>query len=78
MPTPDLKAKEQYRAEIEAAIKASREKGGRQVVIAQDGREAYAYRRRYGGIAWGLNHAETGFTFLRGIRRPDGADEVEM
>ena len=75
---PDLKAKEQYRAEIEAAIKAARENGGRQCMPADDGTEAYAYPQRHGGIAWGLNHRETHFNFLRGIRRPDGTDKAEM
>ncbi|MGA7326748.1 MAG: hypothetical protein WBX25_20210 [Rhodomicrobium sp.] len=74
---PDLKAKEQYRAELEAAINAARETGIQASVTAEDGTEAYAYPKRY-GIAWGLNHRETHFNFLRGIRQPDGTDKAEM
>jgi hypothetical protein len=37
-----------------------------------------AYPRRNGGIAWGVNHRETGINILRGVRRPDGEDEDVM
>lgn len=44
---------------------------------AFDGAEVYAYPKPEGRIAWGVNAAETGVNILRGIRRPDGADEAE-
>ena len=46
-------------------------------MTAEDGAEAYAYPKPEGRIAWGVNAAETGVNILRGIRRPDGADEAE-
>ena len=46
-------------------------------VIAFDGAEVYAYPKPAGLIAWGVNAPETGVNILRGIRRPDGADEAE-
>ena len=69
--------KERYHQEIEAAI--AKAKSWREVVtvIADDGAEAYAYPKPEGLIAWGVNAAETGVNVLRGIRRPDGADEAE-
>ena len=72
-----MSTKERYLAEIEAAI--SKAKSWREVVtvIANDGAEAYAYQKPGGRIAWGVNAAKTGFNVLRGIRRPDGADEAE-
>lgn len=76
IPKVDLEAKARYRTELDAAIKAAKQSGGRETVTAEDGTEAYAYPLRYGGIAWGLNHRETGFNFLRGVRRPDGEDEA--
>jgi hypothetical protein len=48
----------------------------RETVEASDGTEAYAYPHQR-GIAWGVNAAEMGVNILRGIRRPDGADEAE-
>jgi hypothetical protein len=72
-----MSTKERYLAEIEAAI--SKAKSWREVVtvIANDGAEAYAYPKPGSRIAWGVNAAETGVNILRGIRRPDGADETE-
>ena len=46
-------------------------------VTADDGAKAYAYQKPEGRIAWGVNAPETGVNILRGIRRPDGADEAE-
>jgi hypothetical protein len=66
--------KARYGGAIEAAIgkaKASRE---RETVSASDGAEAYAYPHPR-GIAWGVN-APDGFNLLRGVRRPDCADEA--
>jgi len=66
--------KARYGGAIEAAIgkaKASRERG---TVSASDGAEAYAYPHPR-GIAWGVN-ASDGLNLLRGVRRPDGSDEV--
>ena len=68
-----LKAK--YSAAIEKAVskaKASRECA---TVEAFDGSEAYAYPKPQGRIAWGVNAPQTGVNILRGVRRPDGADE---
>ena len=46
-------------------------------VTADDGAKAYAYQKPEGRLAWGVNAPETGVNILRGIRRPDGADEAE-
>jgi hypothetical protein len=65
-----------YAAAIEAAIakaKTSRDLG---TVEAFDGAECYAYPHKQGCIAFGVNEAETGANILRGIRRPNGADEA--
>ena len=35
----------------------------------------YAYPQSQGRIAWSVNARENGLSILRGIRRPDGADE---
>ena len=69
--------RDKYAAAIEAAI--SKAKSWREVVTvtADDGAEAYAYQKPEGRIAWGVNAPETGVNILRGIRRPDGADEAE-
>jgi hypothetical protein len=65
-----------YSAAIEAAIakaKAIRDLG---TVEAFDGAEAYAYPQCEGRVGWGVNAAQTGVNILRGVRRPDGADEA--
>ena len=69
--------KEHYREAIEAAI--SKAKACRDLVTVEafDGTEAYAYPHREGRIAWGVNTDKEGINILRGIRRPDGADEAE-
>ena len=67
---------ERYAASIEAVIakaKAIRDLG---TVEAFDGAECYAYPRKQGHIAWGVNAADTGANILRGVRRQDGADEA--
>jgi hypothetical protein len=51
---------------------ASRDLG---TVEAPDGSEVYAYPHQR-GIAWGVNAAGSGVNILRGVRRPDGADEA--
>jgi hypothetical protein len=51
-------------------------RGNAVTVEAQDGAEAYAYPHPR-GIAWGVNAPQTGVNVLRGIRRPDGADDAE-
>ena len=69
-------AQKRYSGTIEAAIakaKASRDLG---TVEAFDGAECYAYPHREGRVAWGVNAAETGVNILRGVRRPDGAEET--
>ena len=68
--------KAHYSAAIEAAIrkaKASRDLG---TVEAFDGAEVYAYPKPGACFAWGVNAAQTGVNVLRGVRRPDGADEA--
>ena len=69
--------KARYAGEIEAAI--AKAKSWREVVtvIADDGAEAYAYRKQQGHIAWGVNAPETSVNILRGVRLPDGSDEAE-
>ena len=68
---------EHYSEAIEAAI--SKAKACRDLVTVEafDGTEAYAYPHREGRIAWGVNTDKEGINILRGIRRPDGADEAE-
>ena len=65
--------KARYGGAIEAAIGKAKATHKRETVSASDGAEAYAYPHPR-GIAWGVNAPE-GFNLLRGIRRPDGADE---
>ena len=65
-----------YRAPIEAAIAEARRTHARATAEAADGSEAYACPRRHGLIVWGVNAAESGVNVLRGLRRPDGADEA--
>ena len=65
-----------YRRPIEAAIAEARRTHVRATAEAPDGSEAYACPRRHGLIGWGVNTAECGENVLRGIRRPDGADET--
>jgi hypothetical protein len=72
-----MSTKERYSREIEDAIGKARFSRSRAAVTAEDGAEAYAYPKPEGRIAWGVNAAETGVNILRGIRRPDGADEAE-
>ena len=64
-----------YGDAIEAAIGKASASRERETVEASDGAEAYAYPHAR-GIAWGVN-ADGGFNLLRGVRRPDGADEAE-
>ena len=72
-----MSTKQRYSAAIEAAIAKARFSRSRATVAAEDGAEIYAYPKPQGRIAWGVNAAETGVNILRGIRRPDGADEAE-
>lgn len=65
-----------YRTPVEAAIAEARRTHVRATAEAPDGSEAYACPRRHGLIVWGVNAAESGVNVLRGIRRPDGADEA--
>jgi hypothetical protein len=65
-----------YLDTIEHAIAEAGRLRERVTVEAQDGAEVYAYPHRR-GIAWGVNAAGSGVNILRGIRRPDGADEAE-
>ena len=60
---------------IERAIAEAERLRERVTVEATDGTEAYAYPHPR-GIAWGLNAAGTCVNILRGVRRPDGADEA--
>jgi hypothetical protein len=60
---------------IEVAIAKAKAMGDLATVAAPDGAEVYAYPHG-ASIAWGVNAAESGVNVLRGIRRPDGADEV--
>ena len=69
--------KERYRRELEEVIARAKARFSRESLTANDGAEAYAYPHP-AGIAWGVNAAETGWNILRGIRRPDGADEAEV
>jgi hypothetical protein len=64
-----------YSDTIEEAITKAIDVCERVSIEAEDGTEAYAYPVRGGSIAWGVNAAGTGVNILRGIRRPDGADE---
>ena len=68
--------KERYRAAIEEVIAKAKAKWSRESLTTAGGMEIYAYPHP-AGIAWGINAAETGVNILRGIRRPDGADEAE-
>ena len=64
-----------YGSAIEAAIGKASASRERETVEASDGAEAYAHPHAH-GIAWVVN-ADGGFNLLRGVRRPDGADEAE-
>lgn len=66
---------ERYRNAIEAAISQASAMRERVTVEAEDGAEAYAYPHPR-GIAYGLNAAGSGVNILRGVRRPNGADEA--
>jgi hypothetical protein len=65
-----------YSGTIEAAIGKAMATRDRATVEASDGAEAYAYPHSEGRVAWGVNAAETGVNILRGVRRPDGAEEA--
>jgi hypothetical protein len=65
-----------YSAAIDAAIAKARGSRDLRTLVAFDGAEVYAYPHKQGCIAWGVNAAETGVNILRGVRRPDGADET--
>lgn len=58
-------------------IAKAKARWSRESLTVADGAEVYAYPKPEGRIAWGVNAAETGVNILRGIRRPDGADEAE-
>jgi len=68
-------AKHGYSNVVEAAIGKAQGSGWLETVKVGDGAEAYAYPHEC-GIAWGVNAAQTGVNTLRGVRRPDGADEA--
>ena len=70
--------KEHYSEAIEAAISKAKDCRDLVTVEAFDGTEAYAHPHREGRIAWGVNTEKDGINILRGIRRPDGADEAEL
>jgi hypothetical protein len=65
-----------YSDTIQAAITLAIARCERITIEAPDGAEVYAYPRQGGTIAWGANAAGTGVNLLRGVRRPDGADEA--
>ena len=65
-----------YGAAIEEAIVKAKASRGIETVTAFDGASVYACPHG-GGIAWGVKAPESGLNILRGIRRPDGADEAE-
>ena len=71
-----MTTKERYRAEHRGS---DREGKGEVVAGKLDdrGRRRSIRLSHPAGIAWGINAAETGVNILRGIRRPDGADEAE-
>ena len=65
-----------YDAAIEEAIAKVKASRGLVNIRAFDGATVYAYPHGE-GIGWGVNAHESGLNILRGIRRPDGADEAE-
>jgi hypothetical protein len=69
-------AQKRYRDTIEAAIAKAKASGALETVQASDGAVSYAFPRSDGSISWGVNAAGTGRNVLRGVRRPDGADEA--
>jgi hypothetical protein len=71
--TADLQKR--YFDTIETAIAEAGRICERVMVEAFDGAEVYAYPHAR-GIAWGVNAAGTRMNILRGVRRPDGADEA--
>jgi hypothetical protein len=73
--SPAAEVQKRYSDTIERAIARAEQMDGRVTVKAWDGSEAYAHPHSR-GIAWGVNEAATGVNILRGIRRPDGADEA--
>ena len=64
-----------YRAAIEETIANAKGSRSLETVKASDGATVYAYPQSQGRIAWSVNARENGLSILRGIRRPDGADE---
>ena len=64
-----------YGDAIEAAMGKASVSRERETVEASDGAEVYAHPHAR-GIAWGVN-ADGGFNLLRGVRRPEGADEAK-
>jgi len=72
-----MTTKQRYRAALEEVITRAIDVCERVAIEAADGAEIYAYPIPAGRIAWGVNAPKTGFNVLRGIRRPDGADEAE-
>jgi hypothetical protein len=73
--SPVVETQKRYSDTIERAISEAGRLRERVTVEATDGTEAYAYPHPR-GMAWGLNAAGTGVNSLRGVRRPDGADEA--
>ena len=64
-----------YRVAIEETIANAKGSRSLETVKAFDGATVYAYPQSQGRIAWSVNARENGLSILRGIRRPDGADE---
>jgi len=69
------KSRYRYRAAIEETIANAKGSRSLEIVKASDGATVYAYPQNQGRIAWSVNARENGLSILRGIRRPDGADE---
>jgi hypothetical protein len=69
------KSRYRYRAAIEETIANAKGSRSLETVKASDGATVYAYPQSQGRIAWSVNAREHGLSILRGIRRPDGADE---
>jgi hypothetical protein len=64
----------QYAPEIDKAVEACRSSGLPETVAAKDGAGAYAYPKTEGATAWGVNDAESGQNFVRGVRGANGSD----
>jgi hypothetical protein len=65
-----------YQKEIEEVCEKVRKTQSSTKVTALDGSEVYAYPRNRKSVAWGVNRASDGLNVLRGLRLPDGMDEV--